>query len=68
MDFRKMIYENIEKKHSFHNNISIYIYIYESQTFYSFIHILYKFYFVHIVKAFSVFKNQSLCLYSRVYA
>ena len=28
MDFWNMIYENVEKKHSFHNNIYIYIYIY----------------------------------------
>ena len=45
MDFWNMIYENVEKKHSFHNNIYIYIYIYiGSQTFQGFM----NFYFVHI--------------------
>ena len=43
MDFWNMIYENAEKKHSFHNNIYIYIYI-GSQTFQGFM----NFYFVHI--------------------
>ena len=51
MGFRKLIYENVEKKHSFHNKR---IYIYGSKTFWS----LMKFYFVNIVKVcFFVFKN-----------
>ena len=49
MDFWKVIHENIEKK-LFHNKR---IYIYGSQTFWSFM----KFYFVHILKVCSVFKN-----------
>ena len=58
---RSVIFENVEKKHSFHNKD---IYIYESQTFWSFM----KFYFVYILKVCFVFKKQSLCLYSSTYA
>ena len=61
MDFLKVIDENVEKKHSFHNKR---ISIYESQTFWSFL----KFYFVHTVKVCFAFKKQSLCFYSSVYA
>ena len=62
MDFQKVIYENVKKKkHSLHNQ---HICIYGSQIFWSFM----KFYFVHIVKVCFVFKKQSLCLYSSVYA
>ena len=48
------------KKH-FATNIYIYG---SSQTFWSFI----RFYFVHMARGFFVFKNQSLCLHSSVYA
>ena len=61
MDFRKVIYENVEKKKPSHNK---HIYIYRSQIFRSFM----KFYLVHIVKVCFIFKKQSLCLYSSVYA
>ena len=50
MDFRKVIYENAQKKKSFHNK---HIYTCGSQTFRSFM----KFYFGHIVKICFVFKN-----------
>ena len=50
MDFRKVVYENTEKKkRSFHNK-NIYIYIYMG-------HRHYEFYFVHILKGFFVFKK-----------
>ena len=49
------------QKHLFHKK---HIHIHRSQTFWSFI----KFYIVHIAKVCSVFKKQSLCLYSSVYA
>ena len=48
-----------KQQHSFHNK---HIYIYRSQTYWSFM----KFYSVHIVKACFVFKKQP-CLYSSVY-
>ena len=50
MDFRKVIYENIKKTHSFHNK---HIYICGSQKFWSCM----KFYFVHIAKVCFVLKN-----------
>ena len=56
-----LIYEKLKKKNiHFITNISIYI---QSQTFWSFM----KFYFVHIVKVYFVFKEQLLCLYSSIY-
>ena len=61
VDFWKMIFENADEKYSFHNK---HIFIYGSHTFWSFV----KFHFVHIVKVCFVFKKQSLCLYSSVYA
>ena len=57
MDFRKVIYQNIGKKHSFQT--FRYIILLWPQTFSSFM----KFYFVHTVKVCFVFKKQSLCLY-----
>ena len=50
MDFQKVIYENVEKGHSFHNK---HIYIGSSQTFWSFM----KFYLLHLLKVCFVFKN-----------
>ena len=55
------LWKSQKKKHSFHNK-HIYIYI-QSRTFWSFM----KFYFVHIVKVYFVFKEQLLCLYSSIY-
>ena len=51
MDFRKGIYENVKKKNIYFTTVDIYIY--GSQTFWSFM----KFYFVHIVKVCFVLKN-----------
>ena len=51
-------------KKNLHFTTNIYIYIYESQKFWSFM----KFYFVHIVKVCFIFKKQSLCLYFSVHA
>ena len=60
--FGKWFMKALKKKHSFHNS---HIYIYRSQTFWSFM----KFYLVHIVKICSpVFKKKYLCFYSSVYA
>ena len=61
MSFRKVIYENVKKTHSFQSK---YIYMYGSQTFWSFM----KFYFAHFVKVCFVFKNSHyayipLCLH-----
>ena len=50
MNFRKVIYENVEKKPI---HFTANIYIYGLQTFWSFM----KFYFVHIVKVCFVFQN-----------
>ena len=61
VDFWKVIYKNVEKKHiHFLINISI---LYGSQTYWSFM----NFYFVNIMKVCFVFKKQSLCLYSSTY-
>ena len=57
MDFRKVIYENVEKKTFISQQTYLYI---QSQTFWSFV----KFYFADVVKVCFVFKKQSLSLYS----
>ena len=49
MDFRKVVYENTEKKKTFISQQK-YIYIYMG-------HRHYEFYFVHILKGFFVFKK-----------
>ena len=61
MDFQKVIYENVE---NFFFYFTTNIYIYGSQTFWSFM----KFYFVYNVKVRFAFKKQPLCLDSSVYA
>ena len=58
--FGKWFTKMLKKKKHFIKNICI---LYGSQTYWSFM----KFYFVHILKFFFVFKKQSLCLYSSVY-
>ena len=61
MDFWKVIYENFKKKPF----ISQHTYLYVQLT--DFLNFM-KFFFVHIVKVCLVYKRQSLCLYSSVYA
>ena len=63
MDFLKVIYENVKKKQK---NIPFTASTSTSKGHRHF-EVL-KFYFVHIVKVCFVFKKQSLCLYSPVYA